>query len=124
MKNLIGYLILIFLASCSQNKIPKDILPKEKMQAVLWDYMRADAFTTDYISKDSTKNLLLENVKLQKEIFNYHHTTKEQFYKSYDYYVNHSDVLTEMLDSIIAQKNRHRPTFFKPLLNKPHEKVN
>ncbi|MEP6712786.1 MAG: DUF4296 domain-containing protein, partial [Ferruginibacter sp.] len=79
-----------------------------KMQEVLWDYMKADAFTTDFISKDSSKKLPVENVKLQKEIFKIHHISKEDFYNSYNYYLKHDDEMKQMLDSMIARKTKDR----------------
>ncbi|MEO5942062.1 MAG: DUF4296 domain-containing protein [Ferruginibacter sp.] len=107
MRKLIN-LFIVLLIACSCNNKPKDILPVSKMKAVLWDYILADVFTTDYISKDSSKNTVLENAGLQKTVFNFHHVTKEQFYKSYRYYLNHGDEMQRMLDSLVAQKNRNR----------------
>lgn len=105
------FLLIITIVTTSCNKRSSDILPPAKMQAVLWDYLRADAFTTDFIAKDSALNPLLENVKLQKELFAYHHITKEIFYKSYRYYISHSKEMGPILDSLIAQKNRSRQRF-------------
>ena len=65
-----GMLILlagIILASCSSKKaLPDGVLKPAKMQAVLWDIIRVDAFTTNFIKKDSSKNAVTENAKLQK----------------------------------------------------------
>lgn len=104
MKNLLPFLLSLLFFSCSENKIPKGVLPPAKMNDVLWDYFNADAFTTDFISKDSTKNLAMENIKLQKEIFKTHHITREEFYTSYDYYIKHDDKMKVLLDSMIAKK--------------------
>ena len=112
-KFIIFYILIAVTYSC--NHKPKDILPASKMKAVLWDYIQADAFTTDYISKDSSKNLALENASLQKTIFSFHHVTKEEFYKSYKYYLNHGDEMQAMLDSLVAQKNRNREKNIKKL---------
>ena len=103
MKNLFPCLLSLLFFSCSENKMPKGILPSGKMNDVLWDYFNADAFTTDFISKDSTKNLAMENIKLQKEIFKNHHITREEFYTSYDYYIKHDDKMKVLLDSMIAK---------------------
>ncbi|MEO6538886.1 MAG: DUF4296 domain-containing protein [Ferruginibacter sp.] len=108
-------IILLFFVSCSQNKIPDGILPPQKMQDVLWDYLRADAFTKEYISKDSTKNLQAENVKLQKNLFSMHHITKEEFYNSYDYYLKHNNKMKVLLDSMIATKTREKLKYMKHL---------
>ncbi len=103
------YLIVIAsiaLFSCSGNKRPSDVLSPEKMGPVLWDYIRADAFTTDYISRDSSKNPEVENVKMQKEIFAKYKVTSEVFYKSYKYYEDHPEQMSAMLDTVINRNRR------------------
>ena len=104
-KNLLLFCLAVVLFSCS-NKTPANILPPDKMQNVLWDVMSADVFTTDFISKDSTKKLPVENVKLQKQIFAMHKTTREQFYDSYKYYEQHPAEMQAMLDTMVVRKKR------------------
>ncbi|MFM6926246.1 MAG: DUF4296 domain-containing protein [Ferruginibacter sp.] len=100
---------LVLTGSCnSKEKIPADILKPEKMQAVLWDVMKADAFTTDYIKKDSSKNAAAENLKLQQQVFAIHKISKEDFYRSYDYYKTNPVVFKKIVDSIIAQAERNK----------------
>ena len=64
-----GMLILlagIILASCSNKKaLPDGVLKPGQMQAVLWDIIRVDAFTTNFIKKDSSKNAVTENGCMQ-----------------------------------------------------------
>src|ERR1700722_12565131 len=79
------------------------------MQAVLWDVIRAAAFTNDFIKKDTTKDLVLEDAKLQHEIFAIHQVTKDEFYTSYDYYKVHPQLMTALLDSIELANNRNGP---------------
>ena len=53
-----------------------DILPQKKMQAVLWDMMRADQFLTDYVlNKDSSLNKITESLKYYQQIFAIHKIT-------------------------------------------------
>ena len=97
------------LVSCNdKNKLPSGILKPEKMQAVLWDIMRADAFTTNFIKKDSSKNDAEENIKLQKKVFALHQVSSENFYKSYDYYKTNTNLFKSILDSMITNANRTR----------------
>lgn len=104
---------LVALTSCgNNNKTPSGILKPDKMQAVLWDVIKADAFTAEFIKKDSSKNAVEENLKLQQVIFAIHHTSKDVFYKSYDYYKTNTPVLKVMLDSIIARAGRDK--YVKP----------
>jgi hypothetical protein len=101
------FFCLITLISCgNKSKIPSGVLKPDKMQVVLWDVIRANAFTTDFIKKDSTKNPVEENLKLQQKIFTIHHVTKLDFYKSYDYYKLNPGMLKEMLDSMTSQAKR------------------
>jgi hypothetical protein len=77
----------LFLFSCSnKNSLPKGILKPVKMQAVLWDVLREDAFTNDFIKKDSAKKPEAESVKLQQRIFAMHKVTRAEFYDSYKFY--------------------------------------
>lgn len=109
----VKYMTLIcsafFLFSCGNKKdIPAEILKPVKMQAVLWDVLRADVFTYDFITKDSAKKPEAENVKLQQQIFLVHKTTKEAFYKSYEFYKSHPSLLQPILDSIISKASSEK----------------
>ena len=107
---------LVLFASCeNKNKIPDGILKPDKMQAVLWDVIRADAFTTEFLKNDSKKDPTEENLKLQQQIFAIHKTTKVDFYKSYDYYKSdNTPLFKKMLDSMVAQAERNREIQVKP----------
>ena len=107
---------LFLLTSCGNDeKIPAGILKPEKMQAVLWDVIKADAFTTGYIKNDSAKNAVEENLKLQQEIFTIHKVTKADFYNSYDYYKKNIGRFKIMLDSMIIQAERNQKSKIMPV---------
>lgn len=114
-----GMLILlagIILASCSSKKnLPDGVLKPAKMQAVLWDIIRVDAFTTNFIKKDSSKNAVTENAKLQKKVFAIHKVTEEKFYKSYSYYKKNTTLFKSVLDSMITSANKTRNIRTSPL---------
>ena len=94
---------LFLLTSCRNNdKVPSGILEPEKMEAVLWDVIKADVFTKEYIKKDSVKNDTAENLKLQQQVFAIHKVSKVDFYKSYDYYKENTKQFKIILDSMIA----------------------
>lgn len=108
-RTIIGLIIGIFLFSCeSKDKRPAAVLQPEKMQAVLWDIIKSDAYTNQFILRDSAKNAVEENLKLQQEIFAIHHTTREAFYQSYDYYKKNSKEFKAILDSMISQADREK----------------
>ena len=103
------FFIGFILVSCNdKNNLPSGILKPDKMQAVLWDIIRVDAFTTNFIKKDSSKNAVEENVKLQKKVFALHQVSEEKFYKSYDYYKTNTILFKSVLDSMISNANRNR----------------
>ncbi|MEO6721315.1 MAG: DUF4296 domain-containing protein [Ferruginibacter sp.] len=113
MKSFISAILIVWLLlGCSDNgKSSSDILDKQKMTSVLWDIMRANSYTELFIKKDSLKDLMMENMKLQQQIFTVHKVSKEDFYKSYSYYASQPDQMRSILDSIGAKAERDR---FKP----------
>ena len=103
----LSLLVLIFSCDNKQAKEGK-ILGSGKMQAVMWDILQAEAYTDFYLKNDSSKSVLLQNAALQKKIFSLHQISKEDFYKSYDYYSSHSSDMRIMLDSISVKAERQR----------------
>ena len=97
---------LVFLIACKQNKLPKDVIPQTKMEAVFWDYVQADIFAKDFVSLDSSKNAVKENAILQEAVFKKHGVSREVFNNSYKYYATHEKLMTALLDSISAKQQR------------------
>jgi Domain of unknown function (DUF4296) len=99
----------VFLFSCGgKNDIPSGIIKPAKMQLVLFDILRADAFVFEFAKKDSTKNPEVESVRLQQQIFTVHEVSKDEFYKSYDFYKTHPDLMQPLLDSMINKATRDK----------------
>jgi len=96
----------MFLFGCKQND--KSVLSPDKMEKILWELTQADIFTQDFISKDSSKDLEKENLKLQLKIFAKNKTDRKSFYKSYDYYLRHEELLKPLLDTIVVRNGRIR----------------
>jgi hypothetical protein len=88
--------------SCTnKNKLPEGILPEPKMQAVLWDMIRAADFLNNYVFyKDASSDKAAESLKWNEKVFKLHNVTREQFVKSYDYYQQHPQKMKAMMDSI------------------------
>lgn len=117
MRIIVVFILIISLSGCrDKDGLPSGILKKDKMQAVLWDMLQAESYTTQFIKKDSSKNSLLENAKLQQQIFAIHKITKQDFYESYDYYKDHIELMRVLLDSITASGEREK---YKVLYNQP-----
>jgi len=122
MKEVFCTIWLFGILGCSNIKSKSSgILPKEKMQAVMWDIIGADVFTEQFIKKDSLKNLPIENMQLQNKIFAIHKITKVEFYMSYQYYLAHADQMKIILDSITAKAERERTKMLDKHYNKKVE---
>ena len=106
------------LFSCgTKEKLPAGVLQPDKMQAVFWDVIRAEVFTNEFIKKDSSKNAVAENLKLQQQVFAMHKVSSEDFYRSYDYYKTHSVAFKKIMDSMVAKAEKDRYT--KPQTTAP-----
>ncbi len=101
-------LICFFLGACFNSKVPYGIIEPKDMENILWDQMKADAFTKEFISKNTLLNLDKENYTIQQKIFNKYKIDKKGFYKSYQYYLANDDVFKIILDSLIIKQTRIR----------------
>jgi hypothetical protein len=94
--------VVLFLFACKgKNKIPPSVLQPKKMQAVLWDVMRADQFLNNYVLiKDSNLNKVSESLKYYDQIFAIHEISQEQFQESFTFYKEHPDLMKVIMDSM------------------------
>jgi hypothetical protein len=123
MRTAVFLLMLVFISCTKKQEPPADILTPAQMEPLLWDYIRADVFTTDFVRQDSTKNAALENLKMQTAIFTKYKTNKDQFYKSLDYYLEHSDLLSPIIDSMIAAHQGFQQRNYQINKQKPDRKI-
>lgn len=106
---ILSFIVLSLIIACgNKNDIPVNIINKEKMQAILWDVFQADAFTDQFIKKDTSKNAAVEYAQLQQKIYSIHKINKVSFDKSYSWYKAHPAFLHTILDSITAKAERQR----------------
>jgi hypothetical protein len=102
------------VVSCTdKDRIPKGILGKEKMQQVLWDMIQAERFRETFIL-DSSKNFKTEQFKLYAQVFEINKVTKDEFIKSYKFYMSRPDIARDMFDSLASQADKRREDFNKP----------
>lgn len=107
MKNFIKIFLLSLLISCGDN-IPNDVLPKEKMEAVLWDVVRGGEYVNGYIYlKDPFANRAAVNNKLLDEILRIHKVSRKEFDKSFEFYQDNPHYLARIMDSVFAQRTRY-----------------
>lgn len=107
-------LLLISLAVACGNKSKEDVLPQPKMEKVLWDVVQADEFIQAFVLKDSAKvNVNAERYKLYEQVFRLHKTSRQQFSKSYEYYLSHPEKNRLLFDSLAAKANRRLQDAYK-----------
>ncbi|MEO7768089.1 MAG: DUF4296 domain-containing protein [Ferruginibacter sp.] len=110
MKRLVMVWVIICMIGCRGNNSNSSgkIVDKEKMGSVMWDIIGADVFTEQFVKKDTSKSASLENIKLQNKIFALHNISRADYYKSYEYYLSHTDLMKTILDTMIARGERDR----------------
>ncbi|HKH62502.1 MAG TPA: DUF4296 domain-containing protein [Flavitalea sp.] len=117
MKVIVITMMTIFLSGCTNTtKVPNDILSKKKMEVILWDMIQADRFNALFQLKDSaSKNIELEKFKLYEQVFAIHKTSKDDFIKSYKYYLSRPDMAKVMFDSMTAKAERLKADNYRPV---------
>jgi len=96
------------LAACG-NKVPRDVLPPEKMKLVMWDLLRADelaAETVGFSNFGRQRDSMCE--VLYQKVFLMHKTDKESFARSLRFYQGNPNISKQMLDSVISIGERER----------------
>ena len=99
-------LIILTFGCIQDKKIPKDVLPQNEMRKIMWDLIRADAYVSAFVMKDSTKNQKTESAILYEKIFDIHSTTQETFKKSLTFYQNRPDLFKAISDSLRSDERK------------------
>lgn len=100
-KLLIIILVPITFACTDKNKLPKGILPREKMQDVMWDMIRAGEFLNRFVfNRDTSVDHAAESLRWYAKIYQVHDISKSSFEKSYTYYKAHPLLMKSILDSL------------------------
>ena len=96
------FLFAFMFGSCSdKEKIPAGLIPQKKMQAILWDMMRADQFLTDFVlNRDTSLNKSAERLKYYSRIFSLHKINRDEFQQSFHYYQKNPALFKMLMDSI------------------------
>jgi uncharacterized protein DUF4296 len=104
------------ISACSnKSKVPSDVLPPSKMEKVLWDIMVADRFATQFIVKDSAKkNVTDETFKLYSQVFSINDVTRQEFVRSYKFYMTRPDLSKTLYDTILQRANRMKEDIYRP----------
>jgi hypothetical protein len=104
-------LTIILMVGCSgRDKIPSGIIPRDKMEKILWDMMEADQYASIYLVKDSSAraNEKMETLKLYKTVFQLNKVSRDEFRESYQFYLGRPDLTRSIFDSLLSRGNRLR----------------
>lgn len=101
----------VFILACSdKNKLPAGVMAGPKMQAVMWDMIRAGDFLNNYVFyKDANIDKTAESQKWNEKIFQMHKITRSEFDISYAYYQQHPQLMKVIMDSISKMKVEQPP---------------
>lgn len=108
--------LIAFAAACTnKNKIPSDVMTQDKMETVMWDMILADRFSSQFLERDSVakKNIKTENLKLYERVFQVHHITREEFVRSFNFYLSRPDLNKVIYDTMTARADRRRAELYK-----------
>jgi len=118
MRILMLCVILFCFSTCNQkNNRQTGIIPRDKMETLMWDLTVADEYATTKSEKDSTVKQKDERIRLYGEIFQLHQTNQQQVTESLRYYMGHPEIFKIMNDSISARalRTRYLPATIKDL---------
>lgn len=101
---------LFILASCQQKSgTPAGIIPKDKMQSILEDIHYAQIeINIAHLVPDSAKKM---DVTYYNRIFRLHHVTAQQFLNSFDYYIQHPDIMDDMYQNMVNELGKNVSTY-------------
>lgn len=107
---LVAGLTGLALACTNRSKIPSDVLARDQMEKVMWDMIQADRFSSQFMERDTTvrKNIKMENLKLYEQVFKIHEVSREEFIRSFNFYLSRPDLNRVLFDTLSARANRRR----------------
>lgn len=112
MKAMVVLMVAIFFAGC--NRFSPAIIPVNKMTKVMWDMIQVDEFATGYLTKDSSKNIKTERMKLYQQVFQLHQVSEKAYFASFKYYSARPDLFKTVIDSLSERATREQRNLHVP----------
>lgn len=117
MTRIAGWLIAFTFAACTNHtKVPKDIIAQKKMEKIMWDMVQADRYVSNFIMNRSTDSLDVRKKNaaiFYERVFDLNKISREDFLKSYNFYLGRPDITKKMFDSISARADRQRDQIYR-----------
>jgi hypothetical protein len=113
-----GWLIVLtIITGCADNtKIPEGIIEQNRMEKILWDMVQADRFVSNFIMTKQSDSPAVKKehaAVFYEKVFSLNHITREEFLKSYRFYLGRPDLTKKMFDSIAARADRQRNEMYR-----------
>ncbi|HEY1872290.1 MAG TPA: DUF4296 domain-containing protein [Chitinophagaceae bacterium] len=107
------FMTLFIFAACTpeDKKIPKDILPINKMKHIVWDLAQAGAYASYKKEKDTSIKTV--NTAYLAEVLKMYNISKADFFKSFNFYQAHPLLNRQLFDSVNAYANQQRVEMYK-----------
>jgi hypothetical protein len=116
MRWITGCLIILIISGCTDNtKIPPGIIEKPRMEKILWDMMQADRFVATFImtKEGDSATKKLQAAEMYEQVFRLNKISRDDFLKSYKFYLGRPDITKVMFDSIAARAERQRNEMYR-----------
>jgi hypothetical protein len=117
MRWIAGCVIVVVIVGCTdRSKIPDDIIRQPRMEKILWDMVQADRYVQSFVinRKEDSPSVRKENAAIMYEqVFRLNGITRQEFIKSYKYYLGRPDIAKTMFDSIAARAERQRSDLYR-----------
>lgn len=109
------FTVICILVACTtqDKKIPKEIMPVDKMKIVVWDMVQAGNYAAILKEKDTSIKKI--NTAYTAEVLKLHNISKSEFFKSFDFYVAHPELNKQLFDSLNAYGQRQRANLYKKM---------
>ncbi|MFM1929423.1 MAG: hypothetical protein RL387_751 [Bacteroidota bacterium] len=101
-------IVCLFVFSCQDKELPKNMVPFEKMKVVLYQLMKADEYYTRMVSADTAMQLEKKNIQYYKQIFELNKVNRNDFYETLTYLQKRPIEFKELMDSAYALSKREK----------------
>ena len=79
----------------------------------MWDMIQADRFSASFIIRDSAKiDVKEETFKMYDKVFQVHNISKDEFVKSFKFYLDRPDISKKMFDSLVSYGQKKKPEVY------------
>ncbi|HEX5153665.1 MAG TPA: DUF4296 domain-containing protein [Parafilimonas sp.] len=96
-----------------EKKIPKDILPIDKMKIIVWQMAEAGAYAEYEKEKKRDTSVKTLSTASLVQVLKLHNLTKEDFFKSFNFYQSRPLLNKELFDSVNSYAQRQRSELYK-----------